>query len=143
MHGDLVASPSDLGGEIGMSGGHAPEHEKRRPPAQLVEGVEERRRRAGVGAVVEGERHMAGSADARQGGRPADTTSAHAGRGGQHLRQAHERHRPGDADGDSRGGFHWSQLNETLPSCWLASWARTLSSKVVSWAGVNSRPFTT
>ena len=110
VHADLMAAAAHLGRQLGVGGGHAPEHEERRPPAQVVEGVEERRRRGRVGPVVEGQRHMPGGADAGQGGQPADAGPAGAGRGRQQLRQGPERHRPGDAGGDGRGWVHSSQL---------------------------------
>ncbi len=143
MHGHLVAAPGDLGGQVGVGRGHVPEHEERRPPAQVVEGFEERRGRTRVGPVVEGQGHVAGRADAGQARRPADARPAHTGGGGEQLGHRPQGQRPGYTGGDGGGGVHCSQLKETLARCWLDSWARTLPSRVVSWGGVTTRPFRT
>ena len=86
---------------------------------------------------------MPGSADAGQGRRPADAAPAHARGGGKQLHHRPQRYRPAHAGGDGGGGLHCSQLKETLARRWLDSWARTLPSSVVSWAGLTTRPFRT
>jgi hypothetical protein len=68
VDGYFVASFGDLDHQFRGGAGHRAEHEERRSPPKLVQGVQKRWRRRGVRAIVEGEGDVTAAAYASEAG---------------------------------------------------------------------------